>query len=160
MPFIRDLRMRFWSKVEVTCPDRCWLWKAGRTKTGYGQFKIVGRSPQKAHRIAYELAHGPIPNGPGYHGYVVMHVCDTPLCCNPGHLRLGTVQDNLRDMTEKGRRVGGAHGSRNPVARLTEDQVRYIRSSSRSARSIAIELGVSPRAAQKIRARTRWSHLP
>ncbi len=55
---------------------------------------------QYAHRVAYELATGPIPEG-----MVVCHRCDTPACINPDHLFVGTQQDNIADMHRKGRRV-------------------------------------------------------
>lgn len=116
---------------------------------------IKGRGTVKAHRVAYELANGPIPKGDGPHGTVVMHSCDNPLCCNPAHLSIGTQADNLRDMAEKGRRKG----EKSPHAKLTEEQALYIKHSSRSARSIALELGVSPEAAQMIRRGERWGHL-
>lgn len=145
----------FWPKVAITCPDECWIWQAGQTGTGYGQVKVPGRGPSKAHRVAYELANGPIPAGHGYHGTVVMHSCDEPLCCNPRHLSLGTQAQNLRDMAEKGRRKG----ERSPNAKLTEEQALYIKHSNRSARSIALDLGVRPETAQHIRRGTRWGHL-
>ena len=56
------------------------------------------RTPQKAHRIAWELTHGPIADG-----LFVLHTCDVPLCCNPQHLFLGTQRDNIRDAAAKGR---------------------------------------------------------
>lgn len=94
---------RFWSKVEVGANSDCWNWRGGSTGFGYGRFRLGGelRSP---HRIAFEMANGSIPEGPGYHGIVVMHRCDNPACCNPAHLSLGTMSDNVRDMDAKGRR--------------------------------------------------------
>lgn len=79
----------------------CWLWTGIMTRDGYG--KLVTdrgdtRTNSRAHRLSYELFHGPIPNG-----LVVCHHCDTPLCVNPQHLFIGTVGDNVRDAVKKRR---------------------------------------------------------
>jgi hypothetical protein len=87
----------------------CLLW-TGATARGYGIISLAGRMV-KTHRLAYELAHGPIPPGEGPHGTVVMHSCDRPLCCNPAHLSLGTQRDNMLDAAAKGHRH---RGGRNP----------------------------------------------
>ena len=60
-------------------------------------------------------------------GTVVRHTCDNPRCINPKHLLLGTVQDNIDDMVARGRNRG-ASGERNSMAKLTDEQVRVIRS--------------------------------
>lgn len=61
-----------------------------------------------AHKVAWEIANGPIPEGNGYHGKCVLHRCDNPACVNPGHLFLGSHDDNMADMLAKGRaRKGG-----------------------------------------------------
>lgn len=79
---------RFWAKVNKT--DTCWLWTASKTSNGYGQFNPGGRSrPRPAHRVSWELVNGPIP-----HGSVMDHICFTPLCVNPQHLRPVTQQLN------------------------------------------------------------------
>ena len=84
---------RFWSKVDIKEKDDCWIWTAGTVKGGYGLFGC------QAHRIAYTLSVGPIPEG-----LEVLHKCDNPPCCNPNHLFTGTQQDNIKDMDSKGRR--------------------------------------------------------
>lgn len=89
---------RFWAKVEKT--DGCWIWSGATNKSGpfgYGQFRIPGnRVP--AHRVAWEMIHGPVPEG-----LWVLHDCDMPKCVNPSHLFLGTAKDNAADMIAKGR---------------------------------------------------------
>lgn len=75
----------------------CVEWQGGRDKDGYGQ-TVVGGRKQRAHRVAWERIHGPIPAG-----MKVLHKCDNPPCVNPGHLFLGTQADNVRDCWDKGR---------------------------------------------------------
>lgn len=81
--------------------DQCWLWGASKTKKGYGRFKFEGRR-QRAHRFAWQSMFGRIPAG-----LHVLHSCDTPSCCNPAHLFLGTNRDNMTDRNQKGRQAKG-----------------------------------------------------
>lgn len=78
----------------------CWLWKGARQPNGYGRFSAYSkaRKTQMAHRWAWILANGPIPDG-----MRVLHRCDNPPCVNPAHLFLGTDSDNMRDCVAKGR---------------------------------------------------------
>ncbi|WP_402844370.1 HNH endonuclease signature motif containing protein [Microbacterium sp. GXS0129] len=96
-----SLRERLESRLVRTEND-CLVWIGPRHWDGYGYFKHAGRHA-RTHRVAYELAHGPIPDGA-----VVMHTCDNPPCCNPDHLRAGTQRDNVADAIDKGRFGGGA----------------------------------------------------
>jgi len=83
---------RFWSKVK---PQKgCWLWLGKKNALGYG----ILDPNIRAHRIAWELMRGPIPNG-----LCVLHCCDNPGCMNPDHLFLGSQLDNIDDMVSKGR---------------------------------------------------------
>ena len=77
---------RFWPKVEIT--ESCWLWTAGRVWNGYGRFKVAGRHVY-AHRFAYELLDGPIPDG-----LQLDHLCRVRHCVNPAHLELVTNREN------------------------------------------------------------------
>jgi hypothetical protein len=78
---------RFWSKVDKTAD--CWLWQ-GSKSNGYGYFYLNGKNTG-AHRVAYEMLCGPIPDG-----LVLDHLCQAPACVNPDHLEPVTHQENIR----------------------------------------------------------------
>lgn len=127
----------FWSRVNKNGPihpvyGRCWMWIAARymkrvdgkwKPLGYGMFKGAG-----THRTSYRLTYGDIPKD-----MFVLHKCDNPGCVNPGHLFLGTPQDNMTDKKNKGRWTGGRpsetmRGEKNTKAVLTEEDVRFVKS--------------------------------
>ena len=112
---------RLWARVDKR-PDGCWIWTGYTHPTrGYGQLSRGGRAAGliETHRAAWEVTHGPIPEG-----LVVRHRCDVRACVNPGHLELGTQADNIQDAVKRGRI---ARGRRLPQSRLTEADVREIR---------------------------------
>jgi hypothetical protein len=96
----------FWKRV-TKLDDGCWRYN--QTRQGhYGATMVHGRH-QAAHRWAYELTHGPIPDG-----LLVLHNCNHTYCVNPEHLRLGTHKDNTADILKAGRAKGGFPGPRLP----------------------------------------------
>ena len=121
---------RFWSKVDVGDGSACWPWQ-GPLRKGYGRFQEM-----KAHRLAYVLIKGPIPDG-----LVVRHLCHNKLCCNPQHLATGTTAQNAQDSVAANLQV---QGSRHGAARLTEAQVAQIRQSDKTGRELASIYGVAP----------------
>lgn len=102
----------FWSKVEKRGNGECWNWTAS-TSRGFGQLGYNG-AHWWAHRLAYALSHGtPPPRTP------IMHTCGNKLCCNPAHLRVGSMTEISKLTTKRGDW---------PHAKLTREQVREIRS--------------------------------
>lgn len=100
----------------------CLLWTGSRYPNGYGRIGYQGRD-RMAHRLAYELHHGPIPDG-----LYVCHHCDTPNCIEPSHLFVGTQADNLDDMRRKGRWAArDRRGESNARAKTTETEVRIVK---------------------------------
>lgn len=159
---LRPAEERFWEKVNKESGHwwngiQCWDWTAARLPRGYGLF-----TPHKeqfyAHRYAYELLRGLIPDG-----LHCLHHCDRPCCVNPAHHFLGTRSDNMRDMVAKGRAAREApRGEASAHAKLTEDKVRAIREAvacgeSRSA--VGRRFGISKPTVQGIVARRSWKHV-
>jgi hypothetical protein len=153
------LAERFWAKVNKT--DGCWEWTASRGPKGYGYFvrdgtRRPGRRSESAHRVSWEMAHGPIPEG-----LYVLHKCDNPPCVRPDHLFLGTKADNNRDMHQKGRN-NQPKGEANRRAKLTEDQVRMIRAARAAGRPLkpfAKKYGVHHAIIYAVANRRNWCHL-
>lgn len=91
-PYGRPAVERFWEKVDRRGPADCWLWTATRTaKDGHGRFYPITGKGVLAHRFAYELLVGPIPDG-----LVIDHLCRVRLCVNPAHLEPVTAEENTR----------------------------------------------------------------
>lgn len=126
---------RFWAKVEIGDKHTCWNWTSSIT-VGYGMFFVRYKRPMTAHRIAYLLSKGPIPEG-----MEVCHHCDNRACVNPDHLFLGTHAENMRDCWKKHRH---AYGEKHPHARLSCSQVAEIRRIGKSMkqRELAKKFGV------------------
>lgn len=90
---------RYNSFLPQKLPDTCWEWHGAKAGQGYGQLRIKGHNIS-AHRIAYFLAHGKIPER-----MFILHSCDNPPCCNPAHLSASTQAQNLTEAWARGRRA-------------------------------------------------------
>lgn len=132
----------------------CHIWTGARDKDGYGFMKHK-KKQRRAHRIAFTIENGPIPEG-----QLVLHKCDNPPCVNPEHLFLGLVQDNSDDMVNKNRQARGeGHGR----SKLTEDEVREIRDRyiyrKVTLHQLAEEYGVYYTVIHKVVTREIWASV-
>lgn len=141
--------------AEFVKPDgTCLVWVGSRDRDGYGRTRNSGGPSRRVHRIAWELAHGTIPDG-----LIVRHRCDNPPCINVDHLELGTTADNNRDRHIRGRDV---RGHRQHSSKLTPDDVRVIRArlhTGETCTPIARDYGVRPWTIQGIRDGRTWGWL-
>ena len=146
----RALIPRFHAKYKRVEGDGCWLWQAGQFPRGYGMVNL-GRFADRrqhteyAHRVAYVLSKGNIPEG-----RVVRHRCDTPACVNPDHLLLGTQADNVNDAAVQGH-YNVPHRDSSRARKLTDAQVVEIRASVETGARLAERFGVSKTAISLIR---------
>lgn len=134
--------------------DGCWEWQRARNSRGYGILWVDGAT-QRTHRLVWEVARGPIPDG-----MCVLHRCDNPACNRPDHLFLGTQADNVTDMVQKGR---AAIGETNGQSKITTDQVVEIRQryakGGVTQQELAEEYGVSRSGVSLVVNGRRWSWL-
>jgi hypothetical protein len=149
------LAERFSRRVEKS-DDGCWLWTGYRGRDGYGCISAGGAGGRSllAHRVAWTIHNGPIPEGLN-----VLHKCDQPRCVRVDHLFLGTQADNMRDCAAKGRTV---RGERSQHAKLSADHVREIRrrcTTGESQSAIASMFGVHYETVRQIVHRRNWSHI-
>ncbi len=167
---VSDWRTHFWSTLNKDGPlpdqqkeyykglEKCWVWVFGVTGNGYGGLIFEGKRTT-AHRVAWILAHGNIPEG-----LCVLHKCDNPLCCNPDHLFLGTRTDNSIDKESKGRgnHINTPKGEKHGMSRLSESDILRIRELRRSGlqyKQIASLEGIGWSHVKKIARRDVWRHV-
>lgn len=149
IPWYLPLRERF-ERQRTVNGTNCWDWTGHISAVGYGQIKDNYRT-KMAHRVAWELHNGPIPDG-----LCVCHACDNRRCVNPTHLFLGTSAENTADKVRKGRQARGQHAGK---GKLTPAEVIEIRASTENPKSIGPKYGVHWSQIYKIRKRDFWRHL-
>lgn len=155
IPYIRPPRpKRRHFEEYIDKSGDCWLWTDSVNKWGYGVIHKSGTTIFP-HRMMWEKA-----NGRSAKGFVVMHKCDNPRCCNPAHLSLGTHHDNQMDKVAKNRQ---AKGERNGSSILKEEQVIEARNLYASGKFRYIDLAekynVSRDTIQKAIRHIYWKHI-
>lgn len=142
---------RFWNKVRKT--NNCWWWTGSKDAKGYGTFRYKEKT-WRAHRVAWDMQNGPIPNG-----LCVLHKCDNPSCVKLDHLFLGTYRDNALDRESKNR---GNHpvkekSGKSYLTQLQVSEIRKFRKSGMTIRDIAAKIGTSKSNVHKIVLRQTWT---
>lgn len=151
---------RFEDKYIPVPESGCWLWEAGMSIHGYGQFSLLPITT-KAHRAAWIIYRGPIPQS-----MCVLHKCDVRCCVNPDHLFLGTLLDNNIDRDRKGRR-GNVHknrtkyarGEKNGITKLTNEIVLEIYKAEGTEKQVAEQYDLHQTTVHRIKTGKRWAHI-
>jgi hypothetical protein len=136
----------------LTTERGCHEWQGLRDASGYGRLDIDNKG-RMAHRVAWELTNGPIPDG-----MLALHRCDNPSCINPAHLFIGTQKDNMQDMLTKRRHYVGRHS-----AKVTEEQIAEIRRRFKprgpgaNRAKLAAEYGLSVSQIRRIALSINWN---
>ena len=138
---------RFWALVQRASSEECWHWLGYKDEDGYGIFQFRG-----VRRPAHELALSFTTGESRLANLDTCHSCDTPGCCNPGHLRFDTRLANVREMLDRGR--AGRQG------KLSDDQVVIIRerrAAGARQKDLAEQFGISESQVSMIVRGKRWS---
>ncbi len=144
----KTIEQKLTQRTLVDTTTNCYNWTGYKDKDGYGKLVVKGKS-WTAHRLSYQSRVGDLGD------LQVLHSCDNPSCINPEHLRLGTVEDNMKDKQQRNR----IKGERHPRARLSNADILAIRESPLSQCQLARDLGLNQSFIGKIRNRVNWIHI-
>lgn len=140
------------ARYEPVTESGCWIWTGVLNADGYGVISFGGKR-YMAHRKSLELSGVDVPDN-----LQVNHRCDVACCINPSHLYVGTQKENIADMISRKR--ADRKGEKNPFGhKLSDEEVRVIRSLNMPQRAIARAFGISHSAVGNIINRKHWSHL-
>ena len=150
---MKTIKERIEQKIERT-KSGCWLWRGALFSDGYGQLRVDGKL-KKAHRVSWEEANGPVPEGL----FLLHGPCHNRGCVNPEHLRVGTKKENAEDRKRDGSEI---YGERQGSSKLTEACVHLIRFLSKegnSQKSLGRMFGVSQTTIHCVVTRKSWPHV-
>jgi len=149
------LKRKFYRRTRRS-KNGCLIWIGARFNHGYGQVRRKGKLVL-AHREAWKMQRGPIPEGKD-----VLHDCDNPPCVEILHLFLGTHLDNMRDSAAKGR-ANRCHGEKHHRSKLNRRRVKQIRKAAANGVSHvaqAVRFGMHPSTIASVVKRENWKHVP
>jgi len=140
--------------------NECWDWLGAKTRGNYGHKAIMRKNGKykyfRIHRLVFFLIYG-------YEPKVVMHICDRPICCNPLHLKAGTMLDNVRDMDSKNRRNAvGPKGINCHLSKLNDSDVLEIikkRKIGYKLKQLSDEYGIAMANISCICTGKSWNHI-
>lgn len=141
------LETNIFEKIGRTHGSDCWLWNGTKNRKGYGMIRSHG-TMRSVHRLMRELVTGEVLPRDVH----VLHRCDAPACCNPGHLFLGTNAINILDKVQKDR-----SGKKLKIADVKE--VKRMLSNGISQSAIAKQFCVGQPTVSKIKLGKRWAHV-
>jgi len=157
----------FWKNIERHKSSlECWNWQGYVKPDGYGQTGKKVQGTRLAHKVAWIITNGAVPEG-----MFVCHKCDNPRCCNPNHLFLGAPKDNSQDMASKGRSARGAKngmvtcpdsrhwGEKNGSAKLTTETAMQVFVATGTQREIAKQFGIAQNQVSRIKRKLDWAHI-
>lgn len=129
-----EIEERFWAKVNKNAERGCWEWTASTSAGGYGSYHVNGKHRQ-AHRFAYELTHGEVPEG-----LVLDHICRNRACVNPDHLEPVTFRENvLRGVSPSALQARRTHCTRGHLLEGENIFESYAKAGRRKCRACASE---------------------
>lgn len=131
----------------------CIDWPMSRDTGGYGVV-VINKHRHTAHRLAYELAVGPIPDG-----MFVCHKCDKRSCVRPSHLFLGTNADNMRDKTLKGRAYRGFRHHSSKITQEKAELIRQARMAGAKLKDLAAQYGINTGTVSRVANGRSWAHV-
>lgn len=146
-----------WFMPDSPPKSGCWIWTGRKDADGYGRFHAEGKS-NGAHVAAHRIFVGPIGDGD-----CVLHdpvECSSRACCQPSHLRLGTMAENNADKVISG---SAPKGTEHHKSKLSDDDVRSIRSryalGGVSQAQLGREFGITQANISSIVLRKIWTHI-
>lgn len=148
-------QVALWDRIRMRPGIGCWEWQKSFTKSGYATFTKDGKQ-YYSHRLAWESANGPIPDG-----LDILHLCDNKKCCRPDHLKPGTHAENMADMKAKGRafRMIGEQHINHILSSNDVLKMRALRKETIPVKALAKSFCVSVSTIEKILSGHLWKHL-